>query len=307
MDNSGILIINKAEGYSSHDCVNILRSRTGIKKIGHGGTLDPLATGVLPLFVGKGTKSIEFLDCDLKRYRATCKLGIKTTTDDILGDVIEECGKVDFEESRVDEVLQGFKGKNIQIAPKYSALKHQGKPLYKYAREGKETPEKRREIFIKNILLHSFKGGEIDFEVITSKGTYIRKLCNDIGEALGTCATMKSLVRLDSGRFNIEKSFDIEDIKEMSKEEILKNLLPVDFPLTHLCKVNLTESESDHFLHGRKFKVSEESIESIQCSIMLNREHIESMKRVHRVYLKGEFLGIGYIDDDQYLKVMKVF
>lgn len=209
---SGIIVVNKSTGYTSRDIVNILSHELHTKKIGHTGTLDPLATGVLVICFGSSTKICELLTSEYKEYIATIKLGIKTDTLDITGQILEEKDfNVDI--NTINNVLSSFKGHNKQQVPIYSAVKVNGKKLYEYARQNIDVELPVRDIDIKDIELLSFKDDLITFKTTVSKGTYIRSLINDICLKLGTVGTMQSLIRTKQGNFTLNDAFTLEDIK----------------------------------------------------------------------------------------------
>jgi tRNA pseudouridine55 synthase len=225
---NGILVINKPINYTSRDVVNKIGGILKTKKVGHTGTLDPIATGVLVICVGNTTKLCELLTSEYKEYIATIKLGIKTDTLDTTGTIIEQ-KEFNVSEEQIKEVLNSFLGTSIQTTPIYSAVKVNGKKLYEYAREGKQVELPKREINITNIELLSYKDDEIIFKTTVSKGTYIRALIDDICTKLNTVGTMSSLERTTQGIFNIEESYTIEDIesgnyKLISIEEALTNI-----------------------------------------------------------------------------------
>lgn len=225
---NGILIVNKPQDFTSRDIVNKVGRILKTKKIGHTGTLDPIATGVLVICIGNTTKLCEVLTSEYKEYIATIKLGIKTDTLDTTGEIIE---RKDFNitEPQIIEVLSSFLGKSTQVTPIYSAVKVNGKKLYEYAREGIKVELPTREINITNIELISFNNDEIVFKTTVSKGTYIRALIDDICKKLNTVGTMSSLIRTKQGNFKIEESYTIEDIEKgnyklITIEEALSNL-----------------------------------------------------------------------------------
>lgn len=191
----GIIVINKPSGCTSHDIVSKIRKKLNIKKVGHTGTLDPLATGVLPILLGNGTKLSKYLINHDKEYIATIKLGVKTDTADIEGTVIEEQEVPLLTEEQIMNSLESLKGKQKQIPPMYSAIKVNGKKLYEYARSGESIMVEPRDIEIYNIELIQYKEHKIKFKVACSKGTYIRSLCEDIAQKLNTIGTMSALER----------------------------------------------------------------------------------------------------------------
>ena len=216
---NGILLINKPIDFTSRDVVNKLTKILKTKKIGHTGTLDPIATGVLVICVGNTTKLCELLTSEYKEYVATIKLGIKTDTLDTTGNIIEE-KEYNVNEEQIKEVLNSFLGTSIQTTPIYSAVKVNGKKLYEYAREGKEVELPKREINITDIELISFKDDEIKFKTTVSKGTYIRALIEDICTKLNTVGSMSSLIRTKQGKFTLEETFTLEEV-ESNKYELI--------------------------------------------------------------------------------------
>ena len=209
---NGIIIINKEQGLTSRDVVNKLIKILNTKKIGHTGTLDPIAKGVLVVTVGRATKLCELLTSEYKEYIATMKLGIETDTLDITGNTIKE-KEYNVNVDKIKEVLNSFLGKSIQEVPKYSAIKINGKKLYEYARNNIDIEVPKREIDIKSIDLISYKEDTITFKCLVSKGTYIRSLIRDIAYKLNTVGTMTELIRTKQGQFNIEDSYTLKDIE----------------------------------------------------------------------------------------------
>ena len=248
----GIINVNKPAGWTSQDVCSKLRHVLHIRKIGHTGTLDPMATGVLPVCVGKATRIIEYYDRDAKSYRASMKLGITTDTLDITGKVVETAGYSNISEKAVREAFKAYTGHVMQIPPKYSALKIDGKRAYDLAREGKDFEIKAREIIIydNSIIRIDLEAGEIEFDVTCSKGTYIRTICDDIGRALGCGATMTALTRTASGYFRLEDSYTIEEI--INETDPLNTMLvPADITLEKLGKALLNDNERKQLLEHR--------------------------------------------------------
>ena len=232
---NGILLVNKPIDYTSRDVVNKLTKILKTKKIGHTGTLDPIATGVLVVCVGNTTKLCELLTSEYKEYTATIKLGIKTDTLDTTGNIIEE-KEYNVTEDQIKEVLNSFLGTSIQTTPIYSAVKVNGKKLYEYARAGEQVELPKREINITNIELISFKDDEIKFKTTVSKGTYIRALIDDICNKLNTVGTMSSLIRTKQGKFTLEETFTLNDI-ESGKYE----LIPIEIALSEIETIAINE------------------------------------------------------------------
>ena len=277
----GILIVNKEKGYTSHDVVGKLRKILGIKQIGHTGTLDPNATGVLPILIGKATKASQYLIEHDKRYIATLKLGERTNTLDGEGEIVE---KQTIEESLLDKnkieaVLQTFLGKQEQIPPMYSAIKIKGKKLYEYAKQGKEIKREPRSIEIYEILLKKVnkEKKEIIFEVHCSKGTYIRVLCEDIAKKIGTIGYMEELERTEVTPFTIKQALTLQQI-EQQKENIKKYLISIEKIFEQKRKIQLDEKKQILFLNGT------------QLTFPLDND-------IYRIYFKEKFIGIGKIEN----------
>ncbi|MBA4550044.1 tRNA pseudouridine(55) synthase TruB [Thermoactinomyces intermedius] len=219
----GILPVFKPKNYTSHDIVAIVRRLTKQKKAGHTGTLDPEVEGVLPVCLGQATRLVEYLQDRPKRYQGTLKLGIATETEDQTGAVIAQAERVEpVEPAQVEEVFSRFVGEITQVPPMYSAVKVNGRRLYEWAREGKEIDRPKRKVHIYELKQTGMTPGEypeIHFEVLCSKGTYIRTLCVDIGKALGYPAHMASLVRVQSGPFHLEDCYTLDELKQIGEQE----------------------------------------------------------------------------------------
>ena len=225
---TGIIIVNKPEGWTSHDIVAKLRRILGERRIGHGGTLDPMATGVLPVFVGRATRAVEFMENADKEYVAALRLGISTDTQDITGNILSE-KPVTADREAVEAALEAFRGEIEQLPPMYSAIKVDGKKLYEYARKGAEIERKTRKITIHELeLLGQREDGDYLLRVVCSKGTYIRALCSDIGDALGCGGTMSSLVRTRAGAYRIDDAHAMEDIIAAGSEKAQELLMSLE-------------------------------------------------------------------------------
>lgn len=220
---SGIILVDKGEGVTSHDVVVRARKILGMKKIGHAGTLDPFATGLLILMVGEGTKLSPCLMADEKVYRARIRLGEKTDTGDLTGEVTGRSPYGAINEEDLKAVLADFRGKIFQMPPMYSAVKKDGTPLYKLARRGIEIERDLREVFVRRIDLIDLELPFLDIEVECSKGTYLRTLAEDISEALGTCGHLRSLRRMRSGQFAVEDAISSDEIED--RESILGSVV----------------------------------------------------------------------------------
>ena len=300
MFENGILNINKPEGWTSQDVVAKLRGRLHIRRVGHTGTLDPMATGVLPVCFGKATRIIEYYDDDFKTYEAEMKLGMVTDTLDSTGTVLET-KPVDVSEEDVIQTIDSFRGWITQIPPKYSALKVNGKPLYKYAREGVEVEIKSRKIYVEDIQPVEVNLGEnrILFRVTCSKGTYIRTICDDIGKKLGCGGTMTALQRIQSGCFRVEDARTLPEILEMTDEELERCVIPMDETLVHLGRIELKSMESVPFYYNGR------EIDTGYVNVLASPAVPEAMQKEsrlgdkYRVYdQEGKFLGISSLREN---------
>lgn len=238
-DVNGVLIINKMNGMTSHDVVAEVRRMMHIKKAGHTGTLDPDATGVLPICVGTATKIAGFLMSSEKEYMATMILGIRTDTQDSAGKIVSRVKKVNVKEQKVRETFSNFKGEIEQIPPMVSAVRYKGKKLYELARQGKEVERIPRKVNIFELEILSCMIPKVTFRVVCSKGTYIRTLTSDIGDILGCGAHQAGLVRLRSGPFRLSEAITLEDLKKMQHPE--ERIIPVEAALSHLPSVKVRD------------------------------------------------------------------
>lgn len=300
MFENGILNINKPEGWTSQDVVAKLRGRLHIRRVGHTGTLDPMATGVLPVCFGKATRIIEYYDDDFKTYEAEMKLGMVTDTLDITGTVLET-KPVDVSEEDVIQAIDSFRGWITQIPPKYSALKLNGKPLYKYAREGVEVEIKSRKIYVADIQPVEVNLGEnrILFRVTCSKGTYIRTICDDIGKKLGCGGTMTALQRTQSGCFRVEDARTLPEILEMTDEELERCVIPMDETLVHLGRIELKSMESVPFYYnGREIDTGYVNVLASPAvpEALQEGSRLEDKYRVYDP--EGKFLGISSLREN---------
>ncbi|MBA1333909.1 MAG: tRNA pseudouridine(55) synthase [Firmicutes bacterium] len=297
----GYINLLKPIGPSSFQAVQEIRRILGEKKVGHTGTLDPGAAGVLPLCIGKATKAIPYLNDDFKSYRAEITFGITTDTQDIYGTILRE-RKVRLDEKEIEQLLHSFRGKIIQVPPMFSALKVKGRKLYELAREGMEVDRKPREICIESIeLVEMVAPDKALFDVRCSKGTYIRALCHDIGEKAGCGAVMSYLVRTSSGGFHMDSAVTIEEVVKAKHSGCINSvLLPVDHALFHLDKAQLAEDSKKYALNGNPLK---------QHNMITSMERYSEGQRV-RIYCSGLFIGIGMIvdrTDGRHIKMVKVF
>ncbi|MDO5398156.1 MAG: tRNA pseudouridine(55) synthase TruB [bacterium] len=247
---NGIIIVDKPRGSSSHDMVSLMRRLTRIRRIGHTGTLDPMATGVLPLCIGCATKAADMLTLSDKCYRAEMILGRTTSTLDSEGEVLDE-HEVNVTEEEIRKAVKSFEGEIEQVPPMYSAIKQNGKKLYELAREGIEVERKARRVTINSIDILEINGKRIVFEVSCSKGTYIRTLCDDIGKKLGTGAYMSALRRIKTGCFTIDEAYTVEELTELAEngrlEERLRN---VDTLFSDYDEIHLNEKQTKSIMNG---------------------------------------------------------
>ena len=250
---NGIVIVNKPQGWTSQDVTARLRRVFGTRRIGHGGTLDPMATGVLPVFVGRATRGVEFFEHAEKTYEAVLRLGIDTDTEDITGTVLEE-RPVAVTREQLEKTLERFRGEILQVPPMYSALKVNGQKLCDLARKGKTVERQARPITIYKLECLEFDGVTARLLVHCSKGTYIRTLCKDIGEALGCGGCMASLCRVTAGEYSLEGSVALETLLECENPE--QYLRPVDSMFTNYQKVVLTENQEKRCRNGNSFSIS---------------------------------------------------
>jgi tRNA pseudouridine55 synthase len=221
----GVLLVDKAEGMTSHDVVALIRRKLEMKKVGHCGTLDPIATGLLLLTLGRGTKIQDLLMSEDKEYAGTLMLGVTTGTQDRQGEVIEQRPVPALDENQIRAAFEKFRGDFYQMPPMVSAIKHGGIPLYKLARQGKVVEREPRLVHVYRYTVDRIALPEIDFSVVCSKGFYVRTYVHDIGETLGCGAHLKSLRRIKSGRFHVDRAISVAEIKTASREEILKRIL----------------------------------------------------------------------------------
>ena len=250
---NGIIIVDKPQGWTSNDVVSKLKGVLHTRRVGHGGTLDPMATGVLPVFVGRGTRGVEFFEHAEKIYETVLRLGIHTDTEDITGTVLEQ-RPVAVTESAFLAVLEQFRGDIMQIPPMYSALKVNGQKLYDLARKGKEVERQPRPITVHELTCLEFSGDTAKLRIHCSKGTYIRTLCKDIGEALGCGGCMEALRRVKAGEYTAEEAVPLAQLIEAENPE--SYLRPVDSLFTAFPAVTLTANQEKRCRNGNSFSVA---------------------------------------------------
>lgn len=283
----GIMVINKPENYTSFDVVAVMRKLLKTKKVGHAGTLDPMATGVLPILAGNATKIQNLLQGSSKEYRAKFRLGLITDTEDISGKILKK-NPVNVNVETLKKVISAFVGEIKQVPPMYSAIKKDGVRLYSLARQGIEVSREKRVVTIDDIKLENYNEEmqEATMLVRCSKGTYIRTLCADIGAQLGCGAVMSGLERTRVDSFTLEKSITLDRAKELASENNLdKLLLSIDSVLSKYNAVKVTDAQTVRFLNGGGLTLDRISIKDAQDSQKL------------RVYgTGGKFLGLGIVN-----------
>ena len=295
----GVINIHKEKGFTSHDVVAKLRGIVGQKKIGHTGTLDPDATGVLPVCLGKATKLCDMLTDKNKTYETVMLLGKVTDTQDISGAILNESPTDRLDEETVKETIQSFVGDYMQVPPMYSALKVNGKKLYELAREGVEIERKARPVTILGIEIKEMNLPRVRMEVSCSKGTYIRTLCHDIGEKLGCGACMEELIRIRVSRFKLEDSLTLSQVQELKDSGDLEQILvPIDEMFSDYDAITLKEEFMSFVYNGNTFmpKHVKQYIELVDGKMV-------------RVYDdKGNFIAIYKFIKEKYIfKIEKMF
>jgi tRNA pseudouridine55 synthase len=274
----GVLLFDKPLELSSNTALQKVRRLFTAEKAGHTGTLDPLATGLLPICFGEATKfTIALLDAD-KRYRATIRLGQRTTTGDAEGEIIET-RPVSVDEAQVLTVLAAFMGETRQLPPMYSAIKHQGKPLYEYIRKGETVERELRTVFIRELTLERLQGDELEFSVLCSKGTYVRTLAEDVSEKLGCGGHLIALRRTGIGEFGLENAYTFENLEGMDDTQRHACLMPLDRLVQNLPDLELDEIQANRLAQGQRLGLSDSKPDG---------------KR--RLYVAGRFIGLGELE-----------
>lgn len=249
---NGIVIVDKPQGWTSQDITARLRRVFGTRRIGHGGTLDPMATGVLPVFVGRATRGVEFFEHAEKTYEAVLRLGLTTDTEDITGEVLNR-REPQVTREALEAALENFRGEIFQVPPMYSAIKVNGQKLCDLARKGREVERKARPVTIHELKLGSFDGREAALEVRCSKGTYIRTLCKDIGESLGCGGCMAALRRVRAGEYGIDEAVPLQELLDTQTPQAY--LREVDTLFTAFPTVALTANQEKRCRNGNAFSV----------------------------------------------------
>ena len=292
---NGVVLLDKPKGLSSNQALQKVRWAYKAKKAGHTGALDPLATGLLPVCLGEATKFSQFLlDAD-KAYITRAKLGETTTTEDAEGEVVEARPVPELDEAAIERVLNEFRGEIDQVPPMYSALKRDGQPLYKLAREGKIVDIEPRRVSILDLGLVAIEGDELILNVACTKGTYIRSLVRDIGEALGCGAHVKELRRTKTGPFVLDQTVTLEQLEEAQVRD--QALIASDSGLDQMAIARLDQKQTDNVLLGRQVTVSKDQIDSFSNDPdYLNKKPTQALIRLYNVQF-GEnesfFLGVA--------------
>lgn len=304
MSMDGILVIDKPGGFTSTQVVGIVKKLLKTKKAGHIGTLDPLATGVLPVCLNKATKVIPYLDDSCKEYVAKMQLGLTTDTQDRTGKLVDMKNVGKIARSDILKVFKNFTGEIEQIPPMYSALKQNGVRLYELARKGVEVKRKRRTVIVKELELIEFRKPVVTLRVKCSRGTYVRVLCSDIGDSLGTGATLNELRRIGSSGFNISDSFKITDVEKGNFK-----LIGLDQSLQHLRAFEISEDLAQDVRNGKS--VSKSMLRNTCCEGFSKGENIRLMCRNELVSVVESLLSYEEIDNSdmshQVFKIKRVF
>jgi len=287
---TGILVVNKPMDYTSFDVVALLKGICKEKKIGHTGTLDPNATGVLPVCFGKATRLIEYMEVAEKTYVCRARFGFTSDTDDIWGELKPSDDFIFPSQTDIETALKKFLGEIIQIPPMYSAVRVNGRRLYSYARSGESVEVKPRKANIYDIELTGYYPcqNEIVFRVVCSRGTYIRTICKDLGDMFGCGCVMSALTRSNQSGFDISESYDFEELRKMSKEDVEKLILPVNRAVDYMEKTVLDEKSAVKFLNG--------------MTIINQGPDLEKLA----VFYNDDLVGIARRDEHR-LKPLKVF
>ena len=289
---SGIINIDKECGISSNKCVGLVRKALDMKKVGHTGTLDLEAGGVLPIVIGKATRVSDFIMDEEKEYITEAIFGKRTDTLDAAGEVVDESDEVVLKED-LEKMMKDFTGEITQIPPMYSAIKVNGRKLYDLARKGIEIERKKRQVHIYEFELLDFDFPYAKFRIKCSKGTYIRTLIDDLGEALESYAYVKTLTRTKVGDFYIEEAIKSEDLLKLSRDEIISKIKPVDFVLKNYEEIRLDKSYYKQATNGMTMRVDR----------LVDHDLV-------RVYVEDDFIGLGKSfesHEEYFLKMEKVF
>ena len=302
---NGVLLLDKPHGLSSNHALQTVKRIYFAQKAGHTGALDPLATGMLPICLGEGTKFSQYLLDTDKTYQVTAKLGIRTTTSDAGGEVVSEKA-VDVSSEQLAVALDSFRGTTKQVPSMYSALKHKGQPLYKYAREGIEVPREARDITVFNLELLRFEDDEVELSIHVSKGTYIRTIVDDLGKLLGCGAHVSALRRSAVGNYPIEKMVTLPELEalleqaieqEITPSELLDPLLlPMNSAVDGMHCVYVDDMSANFLRHGNPVQAYNAPSEG-SVQVYIGEDENDT---------NAEFIGVGFIDDDGLLAPKRI-
>ena len=302
---NGVLLLDKPHGLSSNHALQTVKRIYFAQKAGHTGALDPLATGMLPICLGEGTKFSQYLLDTDKTYQVTAKLGIRTTTSDAGGEVVSEKA-VDVSSEQLAVALDSFRGTTKQVPSMYSALKHKGQPLYKYAREGIEVPREARDITVFNLELLRFEDDEVELSIHVSKGSYIRTIVDDLGELLGCGAHVSALRRSAVGNYPIEKMVTLPELEalleqaieqEITPSELLDPLLlPMNSAVDGMHCVYVDDMSANFLRHGNPVQAYNAPSEG-SVQVYIGEDENDT---------NAEFIGVGFIDDDGLLAPKRI-
>ena len=291
---NGILVIDKEDGYTSHDVVAVIKGLIKEKHLGHTGTLDPNATGVLPVCIGPCTRLIEYMDKAPKTYVATARFGVSTDTQDIWGNTVAEKGYTHVSGEKLAETISKYIGDIEQTPSMYSAIKVKGRHLYSYARSGEKVEVPSRTVTVYGIKLLDFDEGSgvFSIEVVCGRGTYVRSICSDIGDDLGFGAVMTQLRRTSACGFSESDAISIDELKSLEYEELLEHILPAGKAVSFMNRVDIDEEQKKDFANGKHLKTQQGNM---------------SFDEPVCVFYKDELCGIGIWDNPNRLKPEKVF
>lgn len=302
---NGVVLLDKPHGLSSNHALQTVKRIYFAQKAGHTGALDPLATGMLPICLGEGTKFSQYLLDTDKTYQVTAKLGIRTTTSDAGGEVVSE-KEVNVSDEQLADALDTFRGTTKQVPSMYSALKHKGQPLYKYAREGIEVPREARDITVFSLELLRFEHDEVELHIHVSKGTYIRTIVDDLGELLGCGAHVAGLRRLAVGSYPIDKMVTLPQLETLLEQAIEQGiapselldplLLPMQSAVTGMPVVYVDDVSASFLRHGNPVRAYKAPAEGSIQVYLGEDEHDEN----------AEFIGVGFINDDGQLAPKRI-
>lgn len=283
-DVNGIVLLDKPMGITSNSALQKVKRLFNANKAGHTGSLDPLATGLLPICLGEATKLSGYLLEADKAYIGTCKLGVRTNTADAEGEIIEQHEVDKFSEAQINQVLEQFIGTSEQIPPMHSAIKQNGQPLYKLAHQGKEVERKPRTVHIRSLDLLRMDGDELDISLQCSKGTYVRTLAEDIGRTLGCGAHLSALRRTVTGSFHLDQAITLEQLAQLAEvgfDELDTAIVPMEQALSDWPVIEVTENTAFYLLRGQAIQVAKAPVDGCVCLVS-----------------DGRFLGIGEVMGD---------